>query len=401
MQMKMKINKACDINSISVLPPHTRRSSNGPSGLQASQLRSQPSQQSFSHGLSSQHAMLSQFSPNSLDEAVTNDQRLGSLERENSMKKSSCFLPLTYAREESQQPNSRSSTNPMRRWNSADHTSHLSEGLAHRIGMMETSLNRFGMILDSIQSDIMQVNKGTKEITLEMECIRQKLFAQDNSLQLMSKGQAEIKESIDENLKSLSDQVNKDTWQEKLQEIFLVVSTLPGLIEASLQKVQNELCNTFTKEMQVISRSLKCLNQKDLAPSILSRKSISNQVTVQRKPKHLTKEAKVDVLANVAPHIETGGWKSVKKDKVTLSNRVSDKEHKQKGSCSEKRLMGGRDCRIVIESDEEDDGSFSCLVEDTVDLYGNLTNEAKDETERILRKARKRKRKNCNTIIIN
>ena len=33
--------------------------------------------------------------------------------------------------------------------------------------MMETSLSRFGMILDSVQSDIMQVNKGTKELVLE------------------------------------------------------------------------------------------------------------------------------------------------------------------------------------------------------------------------------------------
>lgn len=56
----------------------TRRKSNAaPSGLQASQLRTQPSgpsQQSFSQGLSSQHALLSQFSQNSLDEALTNDQ---------------------------------------------------------------------------------------------------------------------------------------------------------------------------------------------------------------------------------------------------------------------------------------------------------------------------------------
>lgn len=43
----------------------------------------------------------------------------------------------------------------------------LSEGLEHRIGMMETSLSRFAMILDSVQSDVMQVNKGTKEMILD------------------------------------------------------------------------------------------------------------------------------------------------------------------------------------------------------------------------------------------
>ncbi|GMP61443.1 hypothetical protein CsSME_00023907 [Camellia sinensis var. sinensis] len=80
--MKLKINKACDLSSISVLPPHARRSSNvqsGPESLvfgknQASQLRSQPSQQSFSQGVSSQHGTFSQLSQNSLDEFVTNDQ---------------------------------------------------------------------------------------------------------------------------------------------------------------------------------------------------------------------------------------------------------------------------------------------------------------------------------------
>lgn len=34
---------------------------------------------------------------------------------------------------------------------------------------METSLNRIGINLDSVQSDIMQVNRGSKEILLEGE----------------------------------------------------------------------------------------------------------------------------------------------------------------------------------------------------------------------------------------
>jgi hypothetical protein len=35
--------------------------------------------------------------------------------------------------------------------------------------MMETSLTKFGMILDSVQSDLMQVKKGIKEVSLESE----------------------------------------------------------------------------------------------------------------------------------------------------------------------------------------------------------------------------------------
>ncbi|XP_028770304.1 protein PAIR1-like [Neltuma alba] len=398
----MKINKVSDLSSISVLPPHTRKSNTGPSGLQGPQLRSQPSghsQQSFSHGLSSQNALLSQFSQNSLDEAVTNDQRLGSQERENSVKRLSCFPALTYGREESQPPNSRSSANLMRKWNSVELKSQLSEGLEHRIGIMETSLSRFAMILDSIQNDVMQVNKGTKEVTLEMEHMRQKLIAQDSTLQLMTKGQEEIKTSIDGSLKSLSDQVSKVTSQDKLQETFLVVSTLPQLIEASLQNLQKELQNNFSKEMQVVSCSLKSLNRKDLAPATISNKSIGNPVTIPKKLQVPVSGVKINVQATRAPEVGNEGWKSVKK--VAFSDRLSDKEHKQKGPCLEKHDRGERDCKIIIESDEETDGSFSCLSEKCTDLYGKWTKEAKEESERILREARRRKRKHCNTIIIN
>ncbi|KAJ7962400.1 Protein PAIR1-like protein [Quillaja saponaria] len=404
--MKMKINKACDLSSISVLPPHARmRSNNVPTGLQASQLRSQPSQQSFSHGLSSQHMMLSQFSQNSLDEAVTNDQRFGSQERESSVKKICSLPPPTYARDESQVPPSRSSTNLMRKWNSAipDHRSQLSEGLEHRIGIMETSLNRFGMILDSVQSDIMQVNKGTKEVTLETESIRQKLTAQDNFCQLMIKGQEEIKASLDGRLKSLSVQVNRDTCQEKLPEIFMVLSALPQQLEASVLKLQNELHNAFTKEIQVIACSLKSSNPKDPIPSMLSPKVTGNQATSQRKRVPLSNAPeKVNAQATVAPKVEIGGWKSVKKEKATFTDRASSKEHKQKeASSSEECIMEERECRVVIESDEEIDGGFSCLLEKDTDLHRYPIEDVKEETQRILRKARRRKRRYCSPIIVN
>ncbi|MED6121734.1 hypothetical protein PIB30_032968 [Stylosanthes scabra] len=196
--------------------------------------------------------MFSQLSQNqsSLDEAVMNGQRGCSQEHRKSSRRNSCFPGFTNSREESQQPNLRSSSSFRPKWNSADPKNQLSEGLEHRIGIMETSLSRFAMILDSVQSDVMQVNKGTKENNLEMECIRQKLIAYDNSLQLMIKGQEEIKASIDGNLKLLSEQLCKFTSQEKLQEVSLVVSTLPQMIEASLKSLQQELHGKFNEEMQ-------------------------------------------------------------------------------------------------------------------------------------------------------
>ncbi|EEF50533.1 conserved hypothetical protein [Ricinus communis] len=250
--MKLKINKACDLSSISALPPQSRLSTL-PTGPQTSQLRSQQSQQSFSQGYSSQHGMFSQMSQTSFDEALTTDQRFNSQERENSLKKTSCFPSISYAREESQMPISRSSTNIMRKWNSAsvpDHKCQINEELEHRIGMMETLLNKFGMILGSVQSDVMQVNKGTKEASLEMEGIRQKLVVLDTSLQLMIKGQEDTKFTLDGSLKSISERLSKDISQDRLQQIFLVLSAFPQQMEASLLKLQSDLSMTFTKELQ-------------------------------------------------------------------------------------------------------------------------------------------------------
>ncbi|XP_047155084.1 putative recombination initiation defects 3 [Vigna umbellata] len=399
----MKINKACDLSSISVFPPpllHSRKANNVSSGLQVShsQHRTQPSQQSFSQGLSSQHGLLSHFSQNSLDEAVTtNEPRVGSQEQENSLRRLSSLPRPTYSREESHPLNSRSSSNLMLKWNSADHKGQLSEGLEHRIGIMETSLSRFAMILDSVQSDVMQVNKGTKEIILEVECIRQKLIAQDNSFQLMTKGQEEFKARIDGNLKSLSEQMSHVSKKEKLQDVYLAVSPLPRLIEASMQSVKNDLCN-ITKEMQGISSNLRSFNQKNMAPPSLSLKNLSKQVITPKKRQPLAKEANTSLQAAVAPEVEMGGWKSVKKERVTFSDKASEKVQKKKEPQTEKFMKGGIDCAIVIESDEETEVGFSCLVKENAgrsgeDLFGKLTKEEEEETERILRKARRRKRK--------
>lgn len=64
-----------------------------------------------------------------------------------------------------------------------------------------------------------------------------------------TKGQEEIKAIIEGSLKSLAEQMSHVSKKEKLQDVYLAVSALPQLIEASLQNVQNDLRN-ITKEMQ-------------------------------------------------------------------------------------------------------------------------------------------------------
>ncbi|KAI5381445.1 hypothetical protein KIW84_UN0724 [Lathyrus oleraceus] len=301
-----------------------------------------------------------------------NDQRAGSQEHENSSRRFSSLPRPAFSKDESQPHNSRSSSNLLVKWNSVDNKNQLSEGLENRIGIMETSLSRFAMIMDSVQSDVMQVNKGTKEINLEMECIRQKLIAQDNSLQLMMRGQEELKASINESLKSVSEQMSHVTNIEKLQEVYMLVSAMPQLIEGSMRNLQNDLQKT-TKEMQEISRSLKHTNQKDLAQSILSPKCVSKQFITPKLHQRSANEAKMNTPAIAAskqtqPHTE--------------------------------KTRGARDCAIVIESDEETDGKFSCVVKVNADLFGNLSREEEEEAERILRNARRRKRRRNSMVTI-
>ncbi|XP_044504054.1 putative recombination initiation defects 3 isoform X2 [Mangifera indica] len=420
--MKLKINKACDLSSISVFPPHARRTNTMPTGLHAQQFRSQPSQQSLSQGLSSQHGMFSQLSQSSLDEGLTNDQRVSSQERENAMKKVPCLPQLSYTREESQMPISRSSTNLTHKWNptsAPDRKCQISEELERRIGMMETSLNRFGMILDSVQSDLMQVNRGTKEVMLEVEGISQKMVLQSTSLQqLMNKGNEDIKASLDGCLKSLSDQFGK-AYEEKFKEILLVFSTLPVQTEASLLKLQNKLCIFLDEKLQAVASSslkspnqkcelakilsqkamaanLKSLNRKGQMATVASQKVLARRATSQRKPrpsKNPIVPPEVSVQAIQVPKVEMGGWKSVKKP---MKENVSNKDHKEKEVSSSTEA---KESRIIIDSDEEIDGGFSCLINEK-GTGDELIQDVKEETDRLLRKARRKKRKYNNPVII-
>ncbi|XP_042495182.1 putative recombination initiation defects 3 isoform X2 [Macadamia integrifolia] len=442
--MKLKINKACDLSSISVFPPHSRRENSNPRPLatdsalaktQGYQLRSQQSQQSFSQ-VSSQIGMSSQLSQNSLDEILNNEQRIGSQERKSSMKRVSSLPPIAYTRDESQMALSISSNNPARKLSSVsipDHRCQVSEELEQRIGVMETSLRRFvrdldavqgdimqvskaikevpGRVIDSVHGDIMQVNKAIKEVSLEMEGIGQKLIIQDNSLKKMLKGQDDIKASLDESLSSIHDQLKKDLHQHKLQETVSVLSAIPNQIEGRLLKLQNELNEAFSKEVEAMSSSIKAPNQScqiltSQPPKKKGRRAAQSQ---KEQPVTDTQEniprpspvmpSKVKAQENLNPKTETGRWKSVKPQKATSSIREENTEKKRE----ENHLMEQeKEWRIVI-SDEDNDGGFSFLLEEKKSGTGSyLMEETRQETEQILRKARRRrKRKLLNPIILN
>ncbi|KAG6784776.1 hypothetical protein POTOM_010483 [Populus tomentosa] len=351
-------------------------------------------------------------------------KRFSSQERENSVKKPSCLPVITYRREDSQLPISRSSSNLIRNWSAApvpDHKCQINEELHHRIGMMETSLTKFGMILDSVQTDLMQVKKGIKEVSLEMEGMLQKLIVVDTSLKLTNTGQEDVKFSLEGSLKSLSEQLSKDRYQDNLQQIFLVLSTLPKQIEMFLYKLQNELCTTFTKEIQA-RIAMACsvntpLDQKSPSITVVLPKVTGNHVTPPRRTEPVKNPAlprKVSVQAKIVAKTETGGWKSVKVEQGSFTRAASLREQKRNKVSSNQQVVVSvhivlvfpalqeKQSRVIIDSDEEIEGGFSYLIDvKETGIRNPILDVSKEETARILRKARRQKRKYCNPIIIN
>lgn len=65
------------------------------------------------------------------------------------------------------------------------------------------------------------------------------------------KEQADVKASLDGGFKSILEEFSKDPNQEKLQRIILMLTAIPEQVETALQKIQREICHTFTKEIQV------------------------------------------------------------------------------------------------------------------------------------------------------
>ncbi|GMP61444.1 hypothetical protein CsSME_00023907 [Camellia sinensis var. sinensis] len=284
--------------------------------------------------------------------------RIGSQERENSAKKMSCLPAISYTREESQMPISRSSNNLMRKWNSTAVPDHRKRYHASKQG-----------------------NEGNVDDADFLTQLR-------NNIQ--NKGQEDIKTNLVGGLKSLSDQVRQDIYQARLQEISSVISALPEQINECLQKLKSELCKSVTQEMQAMVCSLKIPSQNHRTPTVLPAKGISCQATPQQKPSlknitfklfafelllpqsfqvaknillHSSPEVhpKVYGKATLLPKIELGRWTSVKTEQAFFKYVGHSKEHKQKRPTP---IEVEREWRIPIESDEEIDGGFSCLLEE-------------------------------------
>ncbi|XP_039780426.1 protein PAIR1-like isoform X2 [Panicum virgatum] len=281
--MKLKINKACDLGSISILPPRRTGGSGGTGGVGASgssaaalsgsqQQRSQPlSQQSFSQ---------SQLSQGSLDENLlslhlaspAHDQRFG-LHDDSSKKTPS--LPVNSAscvREETQLQLAKIPSNAVHRWNPSPPDSRCqipNEDVERKFQHLASSVHKMGMVLDSVQNDVMQLNRAMKEASLDSGSIQQKVVVLDNSLQKILKGQDDLKALVESSIKSIADQLSVlNSHSSKLDEISSILSVWPKQIEIDLRQLQSDIFRIFTKEMEGIVRAIRSLNSRPAAIQI-------------------------------------------------------------------------------------------------------------------------------------
>ncbi|WZZ02088.1 hypothetical protein YC2023_074416 [Brassica napus] len=399
-------------SSIGPLEPQASRSQ------QSQQLRSQQSQQSFSQGPSSysQRGCFSQRTQGSVDELVISDQRFSSQERDHSLKKVNCLPPISHRRDDSQLVAYRSSSGLQRRWSSDS-----------------VGESKFTRIFENVKFDVFSKNVPTSDIETDQgaERIQQKLILQDTSLQQLIKEQANFKASLDGGVKSILEELSKDFSEEKLQSIILMLKAIPEQVESALQKMQRDIYHTFTRESQALSslEMAEVIVQGPAAPQVKAKENLPEHrgpsakvLNIMKKPEPIDRlprapqltskenfpeqrgaEAKRNAISNatpkrkqpssrtvktsLSPKIQVGGWKTVKPEQNTFKKSAARKQVKPEDT----RTQFQQGC-IVIDSDEDIDGGFSCM------LNGNAKGakfdwDAEKEAKRLLKMARRTKRK--------
>ncbi|XP_039826753.1 protein PAIR1-like isoform X2 [Panicum virgatum] len=311
--MKLKINKACDLGSISVLPPRRTGGSGGTGGVGASGSSAAPlsgSQQQRSQPLSQQSFSQSQLSQGSLDENLLSlhlasparDQRVG-LHDDSSKKMPS--LPVNSAscvREETQLQLAKIPSNSVHRWNPSPPDSRCqipNEDVERKFQHLASSVHKMGMVLDSVQNDVMQLNRAMKEASLDSGSIQQKVVVLDNSLQKILKGQDDLKALVESSIKSIADQLSVlNSHSSKLDEISSTLSVWPKQIEIDLRQLQSDIFRIFTKEMEGIVRAIRSLNNRPATIQIPTDQSCTTNV---RPPMHQLPIANERLKVNQTP----------------------------------------------------------------------------------------------------
>ncbi|XP_047070202.1 protein PAIR1-like isoform X4 [Lolium rigidum] len=115
-----------------------------------------------------------------------------------------------------------------------------------------------GMVLDSVQNDVMHLNRAMKEVSLD--CIQKKFVLVETSLQQI--GQDDLKALLEGSTKSNPDQMSAlNNHTSKLDEILSTLSILKQMQE-DLRQLKGDIFRIFTKEMEGIVRAISSLNSR-------------------------------------------------------------------------------------------------------------------------------------------
>ncbi|PVH33382.1 hypothetical protein PAHAL_9G639900 [Panicum hallii] len=184
-------------------------------------------------------------------------------------------LPVNSAscvREETQLQLAKIPSNSVHRWNPSPPDSRCqvpNEDVERKFQHLASSVHKMGMVLDSVQNDVMQLNRAMKEASLDSGSIQQKVVVLDNSLQKILKGQDDLKALVESSIKSIADQLSVlNSHSSKLDEISSTLSVWPKQIEIDLRQLQSDIFRIFTKEMEGIFRAIRSLNSRPAAIQI-------------------------------------------------------------------------------------------------------------------------------------
>ncbi|XP_037450581.1 protein PAIR1-like [Triticum dicoccoides] len=133
-------------------------------------------------------------------------------------------------------------------------TGKVNEDAGHRFQQLSGSVHKMGMVLDSVQTDVIQLNRTIKDASVESGGVQQKFDLLEDTLQKIIKGQNDLKVLAENSMKSNSDQLNVlNSRTSKLNEMSLVVSVCPKKVQADLRELHGDTFRVLTKDMEELS----------------------------------------------------------------------------------------------------------------------------------------------------
>ncbi|XBH59021.1 hypothetical protein VPH35_080341 [Triticum aestivum] len=253
---------------------------------------------SFSQGGGSAplvHAQ-SQLSQASLDANLLSLLSQAPARDQDSSKRTSSY-PASSAscvREESQLQLTKIPTNPIHRWcpSLLDSRCQVNEEVERKFQHLASSVHKMGMILDSVQNDVMQLNRAMKEASLDSGSIQKKFVLLEDSLKQIVrivaglvplsfffllrqqslinpnmlpqlKGQDDLRALLEGITESNPDQVSVlNSLSSKQDEMSLLLSVLPNHVQRELGQLKGDISRIFSKEMEVMVRAVRSVDTR-------------------------------------------------------------------------------------------------------------------------------------------